>query len=82
VAENRLRKFLEDLAQDPQKWAEFKVDPGRAMSQAGLSKAEQDALRSRDPERLRSALKLGPKAFFVIVALLDSEDPDDHKKKK
>jgi hypothetical protein len=67
VADNKLKKFLKDAAQDPAKWEAFEADPDRAMTAAGLPKTAQAALRSRHPEKIRKALGAGARAFMIII---------------
>jgi hypothetical protein len=51
-----LTDFLIDLAQDPQKTEAFKENPRQVMSDAGLSKEDQDLLLSGDPQAISEAV--------------------------
>jgi hypothetical protein len=62
-----LRDFLSDIARDPERWAEFEENPEDVMNEAGLSQRDQEAVLSRDPEKLRKALGAGPKSFLIII---------------
>jgi hypothetical protein len=56
VSDSRLLHFLFALAQDPIRASEFRRDPETALSGVDLSAEQQEALRSRDPSKIRAAL--------------------------
>lgn len=51
-----LTDFLIELANDPQKATDFKNDPIKVMTDAGLSQADQDLILAGDPQALRNAV--------------------------
>jgi hypothetical protein len=55
VSEN-LKKFLVDLASDPERMRRYTVDPGAELDGAGLSADEKAAILGRDVRGLRRAL--------------------------
>lgn len=64
-----LTDFLIELASDPQKTAEFKNDPQKAMTDAGLSQADQDLIMAGDPQAIRSAVdeeKIGDQIVIIM----------------
>ena len=56
MSDSRLLHFLFALAQDPIRASEFRRDPEAALAGVDLSAEQQEALRSRDPSRIRAAL--------------------------
>jgi hypothetical protein len=64
-----LTDFLIELASDPQKAADFKKDPKKAMTDAGLSQADQDLILAGDPQALRNAVdedKIGDQNVIIM----------------
>ena len=56
MSDTRLLHYLFDLAQDPLRARAFRADPDRALADVDLSEEQRDAMRSRDPSRIRAAL--------------------------
>jgi hypothetical protein len=67
---NKLKQLLLELSRDPKKWAAFEDDPDGVMAAAGISKAHQAALKSRNVARIRKALQAGPRAFMLLLLRL------------
>lgn len=65
--DSRLADFLIALSTDPRRMDGFEADPDTAMAAAGLSATERDAVRSRDPRRIRAALKTRPQGSLTVV---------------
>ncbi len=63
----RLADFLIDLAEDVAARAAFESDPAGAMARAGLSAAEQAAVRSRDQRQIRLLLSRAPAGRLTVV---------------
>jgi hypothetical protein len=64
-----LTDFLIELANDPQKAADFKKDPKKVMTEAGLSQADQELILSGDPQALRAAVdeeKIGDQIVTIV----------------
>lgn len=59
MSEN-LKKFLVDLASDPERMRRYAVDPAGELDGAGLSADEKAAILSRDARSLRRALNASP----------------------
>ena len=59
MSEN-LKKFLVDLASDPERLRRYAVDPAGELDGAGLSADEKAAVLSRDGVGLRRALNASP----------------------
>ena len=51
-----LKKFLVDLAADPERMSRFEANPAGELDGTALSEDEKSALLSRDSGRLRDAL--------------------------
>jgi len=62
----RLADFLIDLAENADVRAAFERDPAGTMAQAGLSAAEQAAVRSRDQRQIRLLLSRAPASGLRI----------------
>ena len=56
MSDPRLLHYLFALAQDPLRASEFRRDPETALAGVDLSPEQQEALRSRDPSRIRAVL--------------------------
>ncbi len=64
---SRLADFLIALSTDPRRLDAFEADPESAMAAAGLSAVEREAVRSRSPRLIRSALKTRPGGSLTVV---------------
>lgn len=58
----KLTDFVLTLSQDPRALREFRSNPEKVMTKAGLSIGEQALVQARDPKALREAVfaDLGP----------------------
>jgi len=63
----RLADFLIDLAENAAVRAAFESDPDGTMTHAGLSAAEQAAVRSRDQRQIRLLLSRAPAGRLTVV---------------
>jgi len=54
--ESNLVTFLLDVARDPDKLAAFQANPEDELAHAGLTQQEQDAILSKDSDRIRDAI--------------------------
>lgn len=63
----RLADFLIDLAENADVRAAFERDPAGTMAQAGLSAAEQAAVRSRDQRQIRLLLSRAPAGRLTVA---------------
>jgi hypothetical protein len=64
-----LTDFLIDLASDPQKTDEFKKDPKKVMTEAGLSQSDQELLLRGDRDALQAAVdkeKTGDQIVTIV----------------
>ena len=65
--DSRLADFLIALSTDPHRLDVFEADPESAMAASGLSALECEAVRSRNPRLIRSALKARPTGRLTVV---------------
>lgn len=71
-----LGEFVKKLATDPEALRSYRRNPDEALRTAGLSKVEEDAMKSKDPGRIRAALggddpgQLGLAVINAIVLVL------------
>ena len=65
--DSRLADFLIALSTDSRRLDAFEADPESAMAAAGLSAVEREAVRSRSPRLIRSALKARPTGRLTVV---------------
>lgn len=56
MADHKLVNYLITLADDHNSLASYERDPEAAMKQAGLSQAEMDVLKTRDPKKIEHAI--------------------------
>lgn len=61
-----LKKFLVDLATDPERMSRFEANPAGELDGTALSEEEKSALLSRDSARLRHALGAAPDHMTFI----------------
>ena len=54
--QQKLADFIMGLTKDPQRLKALKANPDKVMTEAGLTAAQIDALKSLDPMRIRQAL--------------------------
>jgi hypothetical protein len=73
-----LTDFLIELSTSASAFAAFKADPETIMQEAGLTKAQRDAVKSKDPNRLSAAVlaEFGvqgptPHTYPVTIVLID-----------
>jgi hypothetical protein len=67
-----LAQFLIELGKSPKTLKTFQANPERAMTTAGLTAAEKDAVLSGDPARIRRAIgaKADDDIIFVITVVI------------
>lgn len=69
--------LLIELAEDPLRARKFKANPAPDLRRAGLSKEEKDALRSRDPARIRAVMAAeSPERDWMLLSWLTSLTQD------
>ena len=68
MSEN-LKKFLVELASNPDRMSRFVADPGGELDGAGLSTDEKAVLLARDSARLRRALGASPVDHLTRITL-------------
>jgi hypothetical protein len=68
----QLGPFLKKLATDPQELKDYRKDPKGTMTKAGLSPAEEAAMESKDPAKIKAALGGGaqPADLGIIIIIL------------
>ena len=71
-------ELLVELAEDPLRALEFKANPDPMLKGAGLSKEEEEALRSRNANRIRGLLAEPPPEQDLLLltwfgSILDEE---------
>jgi len=65
-----LSEYLIKLSKNPKALKAFKANPERAMTSAGLSPAERNAVLSGDPARIRRAARTRDDDFIVVVTVV------------
>lgn len=65
-----LSQYLIELGKNPKTLKAFKANPERAMTTAGLSPAEKDAVLSGDPARIRRAARAKDDDLIVVVTIV------------
>ncbi len=63
-----LKSFLMQLSKDASLRDRFRQDPDAVMEEQGIGESDQEAVRSGDPERIRTAIGADDSAFIVIIA--------------
>ena len=68
----QLGPFLKKLATDPQELKDYRNNPDETMKKAGLSPAEEAAMKSKDPAKIKAALGGGaqPADLGIIIIIL------------
>ena len=65
-----LAQYLIQLGKNPKALKAFKANPERAMTSAGLSPAERNAVLSGDPARIRRAARARDDDVIVVVTFV------------
>lgn len=68
-----LGNFVMKLATDPKALSSYRRDPDAALKAAGLSRVEEEAMKSKNPGRIRAALgggDVGQMGLVVINAIV------------
>ena len=81
MSEN-LKKFLVELASDPDRMSRFVADPGGELDGAGLSTGERAVLLARDSARLRRALGASPVDHLTRITVATRQIGGKAGKKK
>jgi hypothetical protein len=68
IVSDNLKKFLVDLASDPERLRRYAADPAGELDGAGLSDDEKAAVLSRDARSLRRSLKASPVDHMTIIS--------------
>lgn len=68
---DHLKKFLVDLATDPERMCRFEANPAGELDGTALSEEDKRALLSRDSARLRHALGVTPDHMTFIRGIKD-----------
>lgn len=68
----KLGPYLQKLSTDPKELQAYRSNPDAAMQAAGLDKTESDAMKSKDPAKIKAALGGGaqPADLGVIIIIL------------
>lgn len=64
----QLSGFLTEIAKDPQKMKAFRTDPHGAMTQAGLSHEEMNAVFSKNPSTIGKLVGTGARVGGIAGA--------------
>lgn len=71
----RLLDFLREISEDNERLDHFRAAPDRIMEDAGLSAEEKEAIKSRDPQRIRALVPgaspaEGPGTTPVVIVVV------------